>query len=218
MRKGSRLSWLVIVAACAAAGLVLNSSAAQANLLADPGFESGTPVAGGIGGWGPFDGAAFSMAQARSGSWSMEMIAFNSVPGAFQALPANPGDVFTLTGFGLAPVQLLGPEPALGGIQFSFFDAVGTDLGTVETGPGVAAADFRGVNQPAGDYTPGVWEALSVTATAPVGTVTIQAFPIYIDFSGNTQGIYVDDMVLVPEPASLALLVFGGLFAMRRRR
>jgi hypothetical protein len=201
--------------------LVLSPSVASANLLADPGFESGTPVPGGIGGWEPFNGAAFSMAQAYSGIWSMEMITTNNVPGAFQVLPASPGDVFTLTGFGLAPVQLVaGPDQAaFGGIQFTFFDAAGTDLGTVETGPGLAAADFRGPNEAAGDFTPGVWEPLSVTATAPAGTVTVQAFPIYIDFSGNTQGIYVDDMALVPEPTSLTLLGACGLvlIGMRRR-
>jgi hypothetical protein len=217
MRRGFQFRSLVAVAACAAVVCVLSPSTAQANLLADPGFESGTIVPGGIGGWEPFNGAAFSQAQAYSGSWSMELITMNNVPGAFQVLPASPGDVFTLTGYGLAPVQLAGPEPAFGGIQFTFFDASGVDLGTVETGAGVAAADFRGINQPAGDFTPGVWEFLSVTATAPAGAVTVQAFPIYIDFSGNTQGIYVDDMVLVPEPAALAMLALGLLTVIRRR-
>jgi MYXO-CTERM domain-containing protein len=212
MRNATKLTALVTGFAVVA----LLTPAATANLLADPGFESGTPVAGGVGGWEPFNAAAFSMAQAHTGDWSMELLTTNNVPGAYQAIPASPGDVFTCTGWALAPVALAGPEPAFGGIQISYFDAVGTDLGTVETGAGNAAADFRGINQPGGDFVPGVWEELTVTATAPAGTAKVQAFPIYIDFSGNTQGIYVDDMTLTPEPASLMLLGLAAL-ALRRR-
>jgi hypothetical protein len=215
MRSLTRSS--ALVAAFAAAALLLTPTAAMANLLTDPGFESGTPVPSGVGGWEPFNGAEFSTEQAFNGAYSMKLIANNSVPGAFQTLPATPGEAFTLTGYALAPVALAGPEPAFGGIQVSFFDAGGNDLGTVET-PGAAAADFRGVNDPAGDFVTGEWEFLSVTATAPAGAVKIQAFPIYIDFSGNEQGIYVDDMTLVPEPASLTLLGACGLALFFRRR
>jgi hypothetical protein len=214
MRTSKQLS--VLVAGFAVTALLLTPTAASANLLVDPGFESGTPVAGGIGGWEPFNAAAFSTAQAYSGAYSMELLTTNNVPGAYQVIPASPGDVFTLTGWAMAPVALAGPEPAFGGIQISYFDDLGTDLGTVETGPGTAAADFRGINQAGGDFVAGVWEELSVTATAPAGTTKIQAFPIYIDFSGNTQGIYVDDMVLTPEPASLMLLGLAVL-GLRRR-
>lgn len=215
MRSNTRSS--ALVAAFAAAALLLTPTAAVANLLTDPGFESGTPVPSGIGGWGPFNGAEFSTEQAFTGTYSMKLLGNNSVPGAFQALPASPGEVFTLTGYALAPQPLAGPADPFGGIQISFFDASGNDLGTVET-PGAAAADFRGVNNPAGEFVAGEWEFLSVTATAPANAVQIQAFPIYIDFSGNEQGIYVDDMTLVPEPASLTLLGACGLALLFRRR
>lgn len=216
--------FLLAVAACAAASMALAPTPTLANLLADPGFESGTPVVGGIGGWDVFNGAAFSMAQAHSGDWSIDLTASNSVPGAYQVLPASPGQVYTLTGWALAPVALANGT-AFGGIQISYFDGGGTDLGTVETGPGVAASDFRGVGQASGNFVAGVWEPLSVTATAPAGTATLQAFPILIDFGALTEGIFVDDMsvTLVPEPSSIALLLVGmacwaGLTRRRERR
>jgi hypothetical protein len=194
-------------------------AATHALPLLDPGFESGTEVAGGIGGWDAFGAAAFSMSFAHSGSRSMALIGRNVVSGAFQELPASPGEVYTLTGFGLVP-QALTAGNSFGGIQITFFNSVGTNLGTVETSPGNARGDFS--------MTPSsptnVWIPLSVTATAPATTVAIQAFAIYIDFTGATQGIYADDLALtraaVPEPATLALMGLGafGFAAVRRYR
>jgi hypothetical protein len=228
-RKGHiRMCVAYRIATAAACTAVVFSSAvgtAEANLLSDPGFESGVEVVGGIGGWDTF-GAAFSTDVAHAGSNSMKMTARNSVPGAFQQVSANPGEVYTMTGFGYTPATLVASttQTPFGGIQFTFFNAGGTDLGTVETGLGVAAGDFAlDPGSPAG-----VWLPLSVTATAPLGTSYMHAFTIFINFTGSAQGIYVDDLVLnlvtpqnqIPEPISVTLfgLSVAGLGLMRRRR
>ena len=52
---------LALSAVAGGAALALTVSTGQAqNLLSDPDFASGVPVAGGMGGWTTFNGAAFS--------------------------------------------------------------------------------------------------------------------------------------------------------------
>jgi hypothetical protein len=68
-------------------------------------------------------------------------------------------------------------------------------LGTVETaGSGTPAKTSNPVD---GTATPGEWLFLDTgIATAPAGTAYIQAFTIYVDFSGYVQGVYFDDLTL----------------------
>jgi hypothetical protein len=172
----------------------LNSHAQ--NLLVDPGFELQTPPS--AGGWISF-GGFFSEDFAHSGNWSMLDVAFFSVPGTYEQFPAAPGQKWDLTGYGLTPAPLLG-APAFGLIQVSFFDVFGNNLGTVETaGSGTPAKVSNLVD---GTAAPGQWLFLDTgIATAPAGTAYIQAFTLYVDFSGNVQGVYFDDLslrVLVP--------------------
>ena len=80
-------------------------------------------------------------------------------------------------------------------IQVTFFDIFGNDLGTVETaGNPFPALTSNPVDEMS---TPGQWNFLDTgTATAPAGTAYIQAFTLYVDFSGNFQGVYFDDVDL----------------------
>jgi len=200
---------------CIATVIAYNATPCAANLLVDPGFELQT--APGSGGWNLFNGAAFSSAQARTGSFSMLDATVNNVPGSFEQFAASAGMKFQLTGYGMTTAPLAG-SPAFGIIQLSYFDSVGNNLGTVETSPGNALASAQ-INS----STPlGVWTFLDTgIATAPANTAFIQAFTIYVDFSGNNQGVYFDDLNLiqVPEPSSLALLGLGsGVFVWRRRK
>jgi len=161
------------------------------NLLVDPGFELQTPVA--AGGWFSF-GGVYSTDFARTGTWSMLNAGIFNVPGTFQQFPAAPGSQWRMTGYGLTPSPLLG-GPAFGIVQVTFFDVFGNDLGTVETaGTGTRAKISNPVD---GSSTPGQWIFLDTgVATAPLGTAFIQAFTLYVDFSGNFQGVYFDDVSL----------------------
>ena len=174
-------------------------------LLRDPGFELQLPAD--EGGWSMFEISLFSKNYAHSGNQSMFNGGFSrTVPfqatfsgnasGAYQEFPAKPGSRWKLTGYGLTPTTLEGTN-AFGVLQVSFFDRDGDDLGTVETaGETVKAKVSTPVDRKS---VVGEWIFLDTgVATAPEGTATIQAFTLFVDFSGSdrTQGVYFDDLEL----------------------
>jgi hypothetical protein len=176
------------------------------NVLKDASFE--LDVAPDDGGWNPFETSWVSGDQARTGDRSMFNIGLSrtvpyqpffigTVSGSFQALPAAPGSRWQLTGYGLVSATLKG-APAFGVVQVSFFDAKGEDLGTVETartdGPKAKTSNEINRKTPPGEWT---WLDTGV-ATAPEGTATVQAFTLFVDFSGANvgQGVYFDDLTL----------------------
>ena len=174
-------------------------------LLNDASFEQRLPAD--AGGWDVFEISLFSKNHARSGSQSMfnggfsRTVAYHpyfigNVSGSYQEFPAEPGSRWRLTGYGFTPTALEG-SPAFGILQVSFFDADGEDLGTVETaGSGTKAKTSNEINNKSAA---GEWIMLDTgIATAPDGTATVQAFTLYIDFSGKsrTQGVYFDDLTL----------------------
>jgi hypothetical protein len=170
--------------------LILALSAQAGNLIVDPGFEHQTPPD--AGGWILF-GGQFANNFARSGNGSMLVAGANNVPGTFQQFPAAPGSKWQMTGYGMTPVPLFGP--AFGFIQVTFFDIFGNDLGTVETTGNPFPAQTSGPVDQASK--PGEWLFLDTgTATAPAGTAFIQAFTLYVDFTGYFQGVYFDDASL----------------------
>ena len=66
----------------------------------------------------------------------------------------------------------------------------------------------------------GVWRQFSVSGIAPAGTASVQARASFLDGvlqTGNPQSAFVDDLVLTPEPTSLALIGLGALALIRRR-
>jgi hypothetical protein len=164
-------------AACLAAVLALTTSTTQAaNLLVDPGFESGAPgqpnpipIPGGAGGgWAVFNGASYSTAHPETGTWGIQEIqgigqAWN-FEAPYQVLAGvSAGQAFTLiadymttTGNSQAPG---GYTPIV--IQLTFLNASGADIGTVETG----GAGAKAINYNMG--TLNSWFTGTVTATAP---------------------------------------------------
>lgn len=160
------------------------------------------------GGWTLFDNSSFSADEARSGDQSMFNWGFSrtvayppyfigTASGSFQEFPAGPGSRWQLTGFGVTPTVLDG-KPAFGILQVSFFDAQGNDIGTVETAD--SSTPRAKTSNEVNSLTPaGEWTFLDTgIATAPAGTATVQAFTLYVDFSGSntSQGVYFDDLSL----------------------
>jgi len=176
------------------------------NPLMDPSFE--LRLSSDEGGWTLFEESLYSKDQARTGSQSMfnagysRTVAYHPyfvgiVSGSFQEFPAQPGSRWQLTGYGLTPTTLKG-TPAFGIVQLSFFDADGNDLGTIETAER-KSAPAKTSNEVNNQSPTGEWILLDTgVATAPAGTATIQAFTIYVDFSGSdiAQGVYFDDLTL----------------------
>lgn len=200
-----------------AAAFALSASSVQAqNLLADPGFESGLAVSGGIGGWTPFNGAAFSTTYARSGSYSMEDSGGGgyTVPGSYQYVAATAGDSYLLTGWGYIPTALTGAS--VGELQITFTDSSFNNLGTVQTSPGNALGSTPQINS---SSSTGTWIEMSVLATAPANTAYIEPFTLVLDATPTT--VYFDDLTLtqVPEPSTLAFagMVLGIPFYFLRR-
>ena len=176
------------------------------NPLKDPSFES--RLSPDQGGWNLFEYSTFSSDQARTGEQSMFHWGFSrTVPfpafldgrasGSYQELPAEPGSRWRLTGFGTTPIALEG-TPAFGIVQVSFFDSRGKDLGTAETA-GSTTTRAKISNEINSQTPAGEWVFLDTgVATAPEGTATIQAFTLFVDYSGTgiSQGVYFDDLKL----------------------
>ena len=176
------------------------------NLLKDPGFEQN--LTSQQGGWTLFDQSSVSSRQARGGSQSMFNFGFSrnqptppyllgGASGSFQEFTAAPGSRWRLTGYGFAADPIKG-TPAFGIVQISFFDADGNDLGTVETAgnKNPLAKTSNQVNR----KTPvAEWIFLDTgIATAPAGAASVQAFTLFVEYSGaeRTQGVYFDDLNL----------------------
>ncbi len=197
---------------CAALGALLvgappgASFASDDNALVDESFEAKTRPD--QGGWRKFETSWVADDQARTGENSMfngahsRTVAYppyfvGTVSGSYQEYPASPGSRWRLTGYGMPAAELAG-APAFGIIQVSFFDDNGKDLGTVETVD--SEAGKAKLSNEVNNKTPaGQWIFLDTgVATAPEGTATIQAFTLYVDFSGSNvpQGVYFDDLNL----------------------
>ncbi len=184
---------LVVAAALAA----LPPTVHAWNILVDPRFEHQTTPE--RGGWILF-GGAFSTSQARSGRWSMQdqFCGIFGVAGSYEQFPAAPGSRWRLTGYGLVPAGLVGDPGAMFGIiQVTFFDALGHDLGTVET----RGAPFPAKTSAHVDATtpPAQWMFLDTDpVTAPEGTAYVQPFRLWLDFTGQglCQGASFDDLRL----------------------
>jgi hypothetical protein len=188
-------------------GMTLTLPSLAANQLSDPGFESGTLVpVGNERGWYPIYTAAPSTAFSRSGLWSMSCFASAGVDYsmAVQYLPAAPGAVYTLSGWGYTPSPL---NYGLGVLVLSFMDANHQLLGNLIDSPD--RITFQS--------TPGTWIPMSVTATAPSNAAFVYVNTLFWNSSAETPGtaIYFDDVTLaaVPEPSILGLLVLGAIIS-----
>jgi len=214
-----------LVVVCVAICTLVMSTTSRANLLVDPGAEAEisapNPNPTALPGWSFFGGTSFlTTGLAHSGTnviFTPDNGGGYSVPGAYQNIPASAGQTFTLSGWVYTPNVL----PAAGNdfaiLQLQFWSdaaysvadggAVGVNIGQPAGGGGVPLPQ-------------GVWTFASITATAPAGTVGVSAYGLDINASANAD-FYFDDMVLVPEPSTVAMALTGLLglaaFATKRR-
>jgi len=214
-----------ILLVCLAISTLAISATSKANLLVDPGSEGmvTSPTANGVNGWTFFNGAGFlttGLAHSGTNVNNLSGPGGFTVPGAFQTFPASAGQVYTMTAFALQTAVPAAVPNTWGALQITYFagpNGTSNNLGTVETSPGNAkVGNHIDSTSPALVYIP-----LSVTATAPAGTQSIQVFDLVLDQTPTT--VYFDDqtLTLVPEPSTVAMALTGLLslvaFAKRRR-
>lgn len=170
------------------------------NLLADPGFESGTPVASGMGGWGELNGAVFSQTYAHAGLWSLKdpFSSGNINVSGFQIVPAAAGSLFDVSGWGLTPTTL-----SAGGQGLLLVDFLDSSQNLINSG-GTVFYEMGSLTSSTPTQT---WTSLSGSVTAPAGTAYIEVeAELFNGAAGDS--VYFDDLSVtaVPEPAPVILL------------
>jgi len=201
------------------------SASAQTNFVIDPSFELGTPKASG--GWTAFSGAVLnSTFVAHTGTRSVRLPGGNGI-GAYETISNEAftaGTQFQLTAYGY--ITNAAPFTGYIGIQATFYNVTGTttqNLGTVESGPGAAIfsnhIDSNSVRNTWIQLDTGVFTAPS---TLPISYMQIYPINVNITPTGSSNSSWIDDfnLVIVPEPSTLALGTMGilGLVVMARRR
>ena len=199
------------------------SASASTNYVTDPGFELGTPAS--AGGWTAFSGAVLnSTGHVRTGTKAVRLPAGNGV-GAFETISNaafTAGTEFDLTAYGFVTNTM---TAGFVGIQATFFNVTGTttqNLGTVESGPGNAIfSNHLDSNSVLNTWIPLDTGVFTAPSTLPISYM--QVFPLAVNGGSTGGSVWIDDfnLVIVPEPSTIALGLMGiGLlpFLMRRRR
>lgn len=205
--------------------LTLGVTSAQANLLANPSFESpdasGGDVSGPPTGWSGFNfNATTAVVTALDGTQTLKQFGpfnpFFDASGVLQSFPVVPGEIVTLSANGRNDSS----DPISGGgvgdpgnfavVKLEWFDGGGSPIGTpVET----LVVDK---SSPADVWLPG-----TVVGVAPAGAASVNTLLLHVSdgtFLGGS--VFWDDasVTITPEPASLSLLGLGGALLLRRRR
>lgn len=189
-----RRSYALLLAVIAGA-LLLSPVSFAANILVNPGFESG-PQGFGATGWGAF-GNAYSeptnppWISPCNGGWDLKMYGLFtgsfSVSGIFQEFPSAPGDMWEMSSTALhwSGDPLLGVAGTGNWVvqKIAFFDAGNTEIGSNESTilDGSYAQDTCHV-------------AAAIQALAPAGTVKVQALVLFLQPANDPGGVQVDDV------------------------
>lgn len=206
-----------IVGMTGIAGLLIGSQAFAANLILNPGFETGDATD-----WlelGTGSGASISVLSGNNGP---------SAPGSFSAfmnntIPANNLALQQSTALGDAvpgvvdySFDMEGNTSLNGGVLFVHIWDINSTGGVIDQGPGLLGPYFPVTTS---------WTTISGSFTAPAN---VNHFEIEFDCTtgaatGSAEAVYIDNVSLtqsVPEPASFSLAALGlfGLWAHRRSR
>jgi len=148
-----------------------------------------------VGGYGDYAGIAWGP---WWGAWG------NS--GHNQVFAASAGQSWTMTGDLMMLANDAITDDAFGVLKLVFKDAGGTEIWGQDLGQVNATS------------TPDIWQNLILTGVAPAGTATVEALALFFQPTGVGVGaMFYDNITLVPEPATLALLGLGGLVLRRRK-
>jgi hypothetical protein len=177
-----------------------------ANLLADASFEGFTHPVSGNGGWALFNNASVSGAEVapQEGFASLKTYGpfqgSSNASGAFQNVPASPGQQFEGSVWAYSPSfdSILGRQNFTN-ITLSFVNAAGQVIGSVNFSPGTNEKntpifDGRDPNMPQDQ-----WIQYTVDAVAPAGTAFVRESLFFIQvyhpgaFAGDYNGNGVVD-------------------------
>ncbi len=192
------------------------NTSVSANLLADPSFEDGTaPAANGTGGWTRFNNTFLELGPVVAQDGLVSLKTFGpfhggaDASGAFQNVPASPGQQFEGSVWAYAPSG----DSILGNLNYtnvtlSFVNAAGNVIGSVNYSPGTNEKntpifDGRDPNMPQDN-----WIQYTVNAVAPAGTAFVRESLFFIQLTPNQGGaVWFDNASLVRLTADVVALL-----------
>lgn len=201
-----------LLAALVVMCMVLVSSA-SANLLVNPGFEDDVDSNGRPDGW-TLDGVSYGggsswrtyiqddAAGANSGDDYMDIGVMGGTGGysqVYQDIAATAGVEYTFSAYA-ASAEIVAGETVDFKLVFEFYDASGTRISVTRL---TQTIDMDGL-----------YYLQSESMIAPEETVTFRACVV----TPNGNNILLDDVSVIPEPATLALLGAGAFLSLRKKK